>query len=120
MTAIQELHPSPEQDGGSMEAPTVTVERHPQPARPASNRAAALVAGVRIEQLTIGWMVVEAAAAIAAGIVAGSVLLTTTSTTSNASYVIVFEAASIVTGCQLGVCGRNGTPIDTTSRYIFH
>ena len=43
-------------------------------ARP--ERAAALRAGVRVEQVTVGWMAVEAAASIGAGLVARSVLLT--------------------------------------------
>jgi divalent metal cation (Fe/Co/Zn/Cd) transporter len=41
-----------------------------------SDRVAAVQAGIRIEQITIGWMVVEAALAIGAGILARSVLLT--------------------------------------------
>ena len=39
-------------------------------------RAAAVRAGVRVEQVTIGWMVVEAVIAISAGVLAHSVLLT--------------------------------------------
>ena len=41
-----------------------------------TDRARALNAGVRIEQLTIGWMAIEAAVAVGAGLAAGSVLLT--------------------------------------------
>ena len=43
-------------------------------ARP--DRAMAVHAGVRVEQVTIGWMVVEAAVAIGAGVRAHSLLLT--------------------------------------------
>ena len=39
-------------------------------------RAAAIDAGVRAEAVTIGWMILEAAAAIGAGMIAHSVLLT--------------------------------------------
>jgi divalent metal cation (Fe/Co/Zn/Cd) transporter len=41
-----------------------------------SERAASLRAGIRVEWLTIGWMVVEAVVAIGAGIVARSIALT--------------------------------------------
>lgn len=43
---------------------------------PAVLRRAAVRAGVRVEQITIVWMVVEAAVAIGAGVLARSVLLT--------------------------------------------
>lgn len=41
-----------------------------------TERASAVRAGVRVEQVTIAWMIVEAAVAIGAGILAHSVLLT--------------------------------------------
>jgi len=51
---------------------TITLE----PPRMRVERGQAVRAGVRVEQLTIVWMVVEAAVAIGAGILARSVLLT--------------------------------------------
>jgi divalent metal cation (Fe/Co/Zn/Cd) transporter len=48
----------------------------PAPAVVDRERAAAVHAGVRIEQITIAWMVVEAIVAIGAGVLARSVLLT--------------------------------------------
>jgi divalent metal cation (Fe/Co/Zn/Cd) transporter len=44
--------------------------------RPRTARAHALRAGVRVEQLTVGWMTVEALVALTAGLLARSVLLT--------------------------------------------
>ena len=46
------------------------------PVDPPNGRAEAVRAGVHIEQITIGWMVVEAVIAIGAGVLAHSVLLT--------------------------------------------
>jgi divalent metal cation (Fe/Co/Zn/Cd) transporter len=46
------------------------------PAAMDRERAAAVQAGVRIEQITIAWMVIEAVVAIGAGVLARSVLLT--------------------------------------------
>ncbi len=46
------------------------------PAEPDRARSGAVRAGVRIEQITIVWMVVEATVALAAGVLARSVLLT--------------------------------------------
>jgi divalent metal cation (Fe/Co/Zn/Cd) transporter len=48
-------------------APTVDVE---------SSRASQVRAGVRVEMVTVAWMVVEAVVAIGAGVLAASVLLT--------------------------------------------
>lgn len=45
------------------------------PASPAIAPARAMQAALRLEVLTIGWMVIEASASIGAGAVAGSVLL---------------------------------------------
>lgn len=53
-------------------APTV----RPSPDTLGRERAAAVRAGVRVEQITIVWMVVEAAVAIGAGALAHSLLLT--------------------------------------------
>lgn len=47
-----------------------------RPDRAGRARAAAVRAGVRVEQVTIAWMIVEAAVAIGAGVLARSVLLT--------------------------------------------
>ncbi|HLW48008.1 MAG TPA: cation transporter [bacterium] len=47
----------------------------PRDLRPAPARAATLRAGIRIEWLTIAWMIVEAAVAIGAGVAAKSVAL---------------------------------------------
>lgn len=46
------------------------------PAEPRSAQAGAVRAGVRIEQITIGWMVIEVLVALGAGALAHSVLLT--------------------------------------------
>ncbi len=46
------------------------------PTSPAQSRATAVRAGVQIEQVTVVWMVIEAAIAISAGVIARSVLLT--------------------------------------------
>ena len=46
------------------------------PTQSRRDHVAAVRAGVRVEQITIGWMVVEAAVAISAGVLAHSVLLT--------------------------------------------
>jgi len=48
-------------------APTVDVD---------SSRASQVRAGVRVEMVTVAWMVVEAVVAIGAGVLAASVLLT--------------------------------------------
>src|SRR5579859_801593 len=48
----------------------------PAPATVDRERAAAVHAGVRVEQLTIAWMIVEAVIAIGAGVLARSLLLT--------------------------------------------
>ncbi len=45
------------------------------PAAPAPNRAALICEAFRLEWLTIGWMVIEAAVAIGAGVIAGSLVL---------------------------------------------
>lgn len=56
----------------------MTTVSHLLPAPDAAwrERALAVRAGVRVEQVTIGWMVVEAAVALGAGVLAHSVLLT--------------------------------------------
>lgn len=69
-----------------MALPSVKAEREREksvahvleavPTDPRSRRAEAVRAGVRIEQITIGWMIVEAVLAIDAGLLAHSVLLT--------------------------------------------
>jgi divalent metal cation (Fe/Co/Zn/Cd) transporter len=55
---------------------TASLNVRPATGAAESERAAAVRAGLRIEQVTIGWMVVEAVVAIGAGVLAGSVLLT--------------------------------------------
>jgi divalent metal cation (Fe/Co/Zn/Cd) transporter len=55
---------------------SVTLKALPTVASVDRERAAAVQAGVRIEQLTIVWMVIEAVVAIGAGVLARSVLLT--------------------------------------------
>src|SRR5690242_1660425 len=55
-------------EGGSMASVLPTVQ--------SASRTAAAQAGVRIEQITIVWMTLEALVAIGAGILARSVLLT--------------------------------------------
>src|SRR5690348_11404399 len=54
----------------------MTISLNVLPAASGDGRAAAVRAGVRIEQITIAWMVVEALVAIGAGVLARSVLLT--------------------------------------------
>ncbi len=55
-----------------MAQPMITIESP----RTRKERDQAVRAGVRVEQLTIAWMVVEAAVAIGAGVLARSILLT--------------------------------------------
>src|SRR5579884_3988113 len=52
------------------------VDVLPLPAAQGTGRRLELRAGVRIELVTVGWMLVEAAVAIGAGVAARSVLLT--------------------------------------------
>lgn len=55
---------------------TLSLDALPAPGDAERERAAAVRAGVHVEQITIAWMVIEAAVAIGAGVLARSVLLT--------------------------------------------